>query len=65
MNNGPKQKLKIEIVVAVASVVTGVLLGEGDFARNLVSGITTAIVAVLLTEIWFRYKNNKDKTKTE
>ena len=54
-------KFKVELVAAVASVVTGTLLGEGDFMRNLVSGIFSAIVMVVLIEILYKFKKKPEK----
>lgn len=59
-----KQKLKIEIIAALASVLTGVILGEKDFERNLISGIVSAIVMVLAIEFWYKIKKeNLEKSK--
>ena len=54
-------KFKVELVAAVASVVTGTLLGEGHFMRNLVSGIVSAIVMVVLIEILYKFRKKPEK----
>lgn len=60
-----KQKIMLEIVAGLAALLAGTLMGEGDVVRNLISGVVSAVVVVLVTEWLVKIKKGNEVEKND
>lgn len=58
MKKETKKKLAAETIAALSAVIVGVIMGEGNFWRNLISGIIAAIVIVFTMEWYLKRRKN-------